>query len=523
MASSSKAEAKQRIGVEDAARPVDFNPRLAASSLTGYLYLVVAAVATLVMTSATLYALGATGFGVWALITAVAAYIAVTDFGFTAAVPKFVGELRALHDHAAIGTFLGTVAVMYSAVLLLSVCLGAVVGIALPHLLQLPVGHTEFLASLVLMGGATGLTLVMGAVLGVMHAWQRLPAANLIRAAYWILLCASTVVAALLHGGLIAFAGAYTASAALACAAACVTLRRLLPHVRAGRPSWEMARRTSSYGGFMFLVGLGTVVVFQTDNVVIGVGLGFAAVAPYAAATRLTRALTQFLHKIADAFFPFYAGLAAVDSTDRIRDGYALTTRLELAGAATLALFLLFAGPSLLAAWVGPNNVVAYVVLLLAVVLIVCEAVIHPAAVVASAIGGQRPMARLNNIEAAGNLGLTLALVRPLGVVGVIAGTVIAQAFTNLWWLPRWVGQRVAMSWSQYASEVVLPAVVPALGCAVVGGAVRLLGGPLSSWSAAVCSVALYALSYAALNRDRPEIRGAVRVLRSAHAWPVGR
>jgi hypothetical protein len=72
------------------------------------------------------------------------------------------------------------------------------------------------------------------------------------------------------------------------------------------------------------------------------------------------------------------------------------------------------------------------------------------------------------------------------------------------------------MSWAQYASEIVLPVLLPALVCGGAGALVRLALGPRGGWLAAGISVALYAVSYTAFNHQRPEARAVTGVVRSA-------
>jgi O-antigen/teichoic acid export membrane protein len=236
-----------------------------------------------------------------------------------------------------------------------------------------------------------------------------------------------------------------------------------------------------SYTGFMLLISMGTAVVFQTDNLIIASFLGVAYVAPYAVALRVTRTLTLFIHRIPDVLFPFYSGMRAQGDKARLRENFLVTARLELVAGMCFALGLAFAGPTVLRIWVGGENVIVLPAFALAVTLVALEAIVHPAAVLAAATGGERSMAAMNNAEAILNLVFSLLLVRRLGVVGVIGGTVAAQAITNLWWMPRWAMRHLAVSLHCYFAKVISPSLVPAL----TGGAAGLLvlAGLESTWS----------------------------------------
>ena len=105
----------------------------------------------------------------------------------------------------------------------------------------------------------------------------------------------------------------------------------------------------------------------------------------------------------------------------------------------------------------------------LAVVLVLMEAVVHPGAILAAATGGERRMALFNNAEAVLNLGLSIVFVIRFGVVGVIGATILAQALTNLWFLPVWAMRSLAISVREYATATFVRTAIPA-ACGVVAG-----------------------------------------------------
>jgi O-antigen/teichoic acid export membrane protein len=260
-------------------------------------------------------------------------------------------------------------------------------------------------------------------------------------------------------------------------------------------------------------------VIFGADSVVIGAILGPAAVPAYALALKGTRSMTLGLHKVADALFPAYAALKAIGDVDGTRRWYTISARVEVAGSVVLALTLWPAGRTVLGWWLGQSNVLVLPAFMLAVLLIILEAIIHPAAVLAAAAGGERPLAGANNVEAAANLGLSLALIRPWGVTGVIAGTVVAQIFTNLWWLPRWAIKYLGWSWHDYATRTIVPSLVPgAVGTLAAAGfwlVFRQVSPSAAGLASGVAGGFAFLLTYSIPFRERPEVRRAI--LLAAH------
>jgi len=184
---------------------------------------------------------------------------------------------------------------------------------------------------------------------------------------------------------------------------------------------------------------------------------------------------------------------------------------------------LVFAWRPLIAAWVGPSSVVGSSVFALALTLLLFESLVHPAAVLAAATGGERRMAMVNTSEAVLNLGLSIVFVIRFGVVGVIAATVLAQALTNLWFLPSWAMRSLQISVRQYVAATLARVVAPASAGGLAGLVVAQffrsdMGRIMAATAAAGLFVAVY-LRIGAGVEERGWMRGllaAPRQLRRA-------
>ena len=447
-------------------------PRVGAGALSGFAALAAGVVATVITTPVVLHALGQARFGLWVALVAAVSFTGLLDFGFSQAVARFSGEHRARHDSKAVEAFIVATGAAYIIAFVLVLLATAAIGTVFPLIVHVPsADRGAVLIGAMLVGLATALGLWMAFFGTILHAHQKLPAANTIRAAYWVCFTVLTVIAALRGWGIVGLAGAMAASAAGSCVALLLLVRRTLPELRIRRPQPTYLRQALRYSLFMFMVSAGAAVIFETDTLVIAGFLGAAAVTSYAIALRLTRGLTAFLHKVPDVLFPFYAGMQAAGDRRRLRENYLLSARLELVGAAAVMLGLAFAWRPLIAAWVGPSSVVGSAVFALALTLLLFESLVHPAAVLAAATGGERRMATINIAEAVLNLGLSIAFVIRFGVVGVIGATVLAQALTNLWFLPGWAMRSLQLSVRQYVAATLARALAPA----VAGGAAGLL------------------------------------------------
>lgn len=496
-------------------------PRVGAGALSGFAALAAGVVATVITTPVVLHALGQARFGLWVALVAAVSFAGLLDFGFSQAVARFSGEHRARHDPKAVEAFIVATGAAYIIAFVLVLLATAAIGTVFPVIVHVPsADRGVVLIGAMLVGLATALGLWMAFFGAILHAHQRLPQANTIRAAYWVCFTALTVIAALGGWGIVGLAGAMAASAAVSCVAFVLLVRRTLPELRIRRPQRTYVRQALRYSLFMFMVSAGAAVIFETDTLVIAGFLGAAAVTSYAIALRLTRGLTGFLHKVPDVLFPFYAGMQAARDRRRLRENFLLSARLELAGAAAVMLGLAFAWRPLIAAWVGPSSVVGSSVFALALTLLLFESLVHPAAVLAAATGGERRMAMVNTSEAVLNLGLSIVFVIRFGVVGVIAATVLAQALTNLWFLPSWAVRSLQISVRQYIAATLARVVAPASAGGLAGLVVAQffrsdMGRIMAATAAAGLFVAVY-LRIGAGVEERGWMRGLLAAILAA-------
>jgi len=73
-----------------------------------------------------------------------------------------------------------------------------------------------------------------------------------------------------------------------------------------------------------------------------------------------------------------------------------------------------------------------------------------------------KPVVGINVSIAVLNLGISLALVRPYGLLGIILGTVISYFVVYAFWIPYAV-YLVGIKYSEYTKHVLIPSYTPAL------------------------------------------------------------
>jgi O-antigen/teichoic acid export membrane protein len=105
------------------------------------------------LTPVILHGVGATSYGLWALIGSLAAYGALLDFGVGPAVTKYVAELHARGDRAGVRTMVATAFWLYAALGLIAVAVAVVIAPLVPRVFNIPPGQQTMAEWLTIVSG----------------------------------------------------------------------------------------------------------------------------------------------------------------------------------------------------------------------------------------------------------------------------------------------------------------------------------------------------------------------------------
>jgi O-antigen/teichoic acid export membrane protein len=253
-------------------------------------------------------------------------------------------------------------------------------------------------------------------------------------------------------------------------AAACALAYRELGAVRL---SVRLVNRKAlgvifSFSWVLFVIQVATLAGDQqTDRLVLGVFTGAAAVGIYEAAAKLNGLVALLAGLPTVALMPAASQLDAQARPGMLRELYLRGTKYTAALVLPITVGLIVLAQPLLLEWLGlrfaANSVAAQVFLLVWLV--------FPNLAVAFTIfvgtGRLRFLLAFTSIHALLNLALTLLLVRPLGVLGVVLGTVITEFVmfpVGMWYTLKVLDVGPA----EYVRRVVLPTYPLLLVTAVV-------------------------------------------------------
>ena len=244
------------------------------------------------------------------------------------------------------------------------------------------------------------------------------------------LLQGALFIAVLANGlGLRELAGSMVISSAGVLVLAIWAARRTMPELRV-RPrlcSREVLRRLVSFGGGLLALRVMGTLYRQMDKVIIATLLGVRFVTPYDVANKIHAGAGTVQSVAASALLP--ATAFARNKVDVLRDMFLRGSCYTVA----VTLPVLVAGfiltPALIRTWVGEaieRDATAATRWFFVYLLIV---LLHTVGVgILVGLGRLKPVLLTSFGVLVVNVGLSLALVRPLGIEGVVIGTVVANA-----------------------------------------------------------------------------------------------
>ena len=282
-----------------------------------------------------------------------------------------------------------------------------------------------------------------------------------------------------------------------------IVVRRRYPGIRFGLGSFDrsLVRSILGFSVFAMLLNVGSLLAFRSDAIVIGAHLAPDQVTYFDMGNKFFEPMSGLLIAVGAVVMPMATRLRATGERDELRRVFLTWSKICLSIVLLIGLYLLVLGPEFLAWWVGPDFAVPSGRVLQ--VLMLSFLVYLPVRGVALAVllGLGKPALPALALLAMGvlNLAISLALVRPLGILGVAIGTAVPNvlfAGALLVLACREVGVTLPAFLAYVGGRAVLGALVP-LGILLAwkhGGAVEGLPALVA---AGVASVLAFAATWA--------------------------
>ena len=410
--------------------------------------------------------LGRAAYGLLTLTTSVTWFFGVLDLGYGSALVKFIAQYRAKRDRTALNEIVSTVGVVFAGLGLLCFGVMAVVAWRVGSLFNLDPGDVRTAQYLLLIVGAyLSLRFPLAIFGAVVNGFQRYYFNNIVSISTSVIVAAVNVGVLSAGHGLVTLVAATTAVRVLTLGIFTWNAYRAFPglRVRASMFRRERLREVSGFSVYMFVLDCAAKVNYSSDTMVIGAMLNTTAIAVWAVGQRLSVLAQQLTGQLNDALFPNVVDSHAGERHDRLQLILLHGTKLSLALAAPMCLGLMAVAGPLILSWVGPqfSGGILPAQILLTIVLIRISTA--SANLILKGTGGHKLLAYTNSVTAVVNVLLSVALARPLGLVGIALGTLVPVSASTLFVFYPAACRRVGLPIQRPLVESVWPPMWPAL------------------------------------------------------------
>lgn len=473
--------------------------------------LVVAAICSLLLMPFIVHHLGDRLYGFWSLAAGFIGYYGLLDFGLSGAVAQYISIAIGQRDLAECRTVFNTALRIQSLLGCVALLVTVLIAAATPWFCRSPVEAATFWKVIVILGVNAALSFPARAYGGLLDAELRFDIRSWLALLGLALRTGLIIWALLAGGGLLALAWMMLLASLPVMALQIWFAIRAAPWARLEGSAIEMKRAKSlfSYSVYTFVSTVADTLRFQVDSLVISAFVGLAAVTHYRVASVFARYYIDVIIASIGTIQPILSRLHGAKDRDSLERVFLFATKISLCISTLICLGLIGWGKPFIMRWMGAKYEDGYlplVVLSLAVFLDVCQT---PSIILLNATFEHRFYAYLNLAEGAINLLFSLILVRPLGILGVALGTLIAAFLIRIAVQPWQTCKAVGLSYGRYMRF--FGGNLLGCGC-LMGASIAIVGWALRPdyiylAGSAFCATAIYAVGswLMVLNRSERE------------------
>jgi len=449
-------------------RPVEL---VARNVSTRYLAIFIDGIIGLMVLPFNVAHLGPAAYGLWALTTSITWFFGVLDLGYSGALVKFVAQYRAWRDHSALNEVVSTICLVFTALGSLCFIVTAVIAWRVGSLFHLDPGQADQARRLLLIIGAyLSVQLPISVFGAVVYGFQRYYRNNAVSIALSIVVAIVNISVLSSGHGLVTLVASTTTVRILFMAAFVWNAYRVFPGLQVRRSLFRLARlrEVTGFSVYMAVLDWSAKLNYSSDTMVIGAMIDVTAIAFWTVGQRITQLAQQLTSQLNGALFPAVVDSDASQRQDQLQMILIQGTKLSLALAAPLCVGLILLADPLIRSWVGPRFSSSVLPLRIMLTIVLVRNVTASSNLILRGAGQHRLLTLTNATTAVVNVLLSIALVRPLGLLGVALGTLIPVAASGLLILYPAACRRVHVPLSRPLVQAIWPALWPAAVMSVV-------------------------------------------------------
>lgn len=469
--------------------------------------------------------LGVYNFGIWELVVATLGYTGLLDLGLGFSISRFIAKHRAEGDHPELLKVFNTVTAFLSSIGLVLAIVTLSIAIWCPGIVAAqsgrPYSYGPFLA---IMSVQVFITFPGIVAVGCLEGYQQYYIRNLLTFVDAILVLTVMLTFIGRVNALLLLASMSTFSLVWKYIAYLVLLRRDAEFPLYFARQYISAAKLRSLLGFgikAFIQGISNQIQSRSGIFIIGIFLGAANVPLFTVPSNLANYLANVTETGSMAFMPHFSAMEAQGRRSEILPMYLFASKVLLGIIVMMSVGLLLLGPDFIALWVGPRFRASAVELLPYLVLASIVAYVNPFGPrFLIALGKHGIYARIAPMALGLNLLISMVLVRSVGMVGIVVGSIMAMLLVSAVAL-RVCCSLLRISVMTYLQRTLVPLILPSALMSALVLAIRhfvLVRNMPQVFGIAAAGAVVYGVAFFVLSLSRSERGEIVRRLGGAQA-----
>jgi O-antigen/teichoic acid export membrane protein len=409
--------------------------------------------------------IGETDYGIYLFVTAITGYFGILDLGIGNSLVKFMAEFKAREDHEKMNEMINTSFFMFLFV-------GIIGGIVILFIGTFVLGFfsgifpgldsPEFVpkarAIIYIMGVTFVFNLALSSLRGVLAGLQRYDILALITFIMSLINLTITIIVLTLGYGIVELVLFTTLSGFGGYIFMAYYIRKLLPQVSLS-PSFvrrKMIKTLMDLSMSVFLLSIFTMVIYYTDNLVIGLFLDITLITFYQAAWKLYGIPAKVPEIGLAAVIPAASELDAKENINALRRLFLRGTKYILAMCFALSIPLMFLSREILSVWMDSSYSQYYIVVIVLTISLFFVFNNYVANQILIGMNRIKRFVEITGVIAFLNLALSLIFIRMgFGLTGVAMGTTIPFVVLEYFFLKH-ILTVLDIRWRVYAKSVLL-------------------------------------------------------------------
>lgn len=399
--------------------------------------------------------LGDAAYGVWVLMVSLVSYLGFLDFGVRGAVTRYVAKFHTQGNHEEASRVSSSALGIFTVAGGLAIAIAAGMAFSVLDRFKIPLDSRESARQVLLLSGVNvAVTLIGGVYGGIVVGLRRFDWLNTVGVTFTIARAVATVAALHAGKGLVALAWIQLLCSLGALAATMWMCARLYPElrVRLGQFQKKQFGLILSFSAYSFLFNQSSQVIYYADAVVIGAFLPVGFITLFSIGGNLVVYARSLISGISSTMTPLASSLEAANNSEELQRTALDGPRFANALLMPIVFTFLLRGRTFIGLWMGsayaePSGRILWILSLP----LLLSGGTQVATAIMFGISRHKMMALVSIAEALCNLGLSVALVRSMGIYGVAWGTTLPNLAVSIFFWPWYMRHILNIPFRTYA------------------------------------------------------------------------